>query len=201
MPRSSRILLPCVSMQRIETSLAGVYELRPDVFEDARGFFMETYHQEKFKSLGITDRFVQDNHSRSSKGTLRGLHYQLHRAQAKLCRVVEGEALDVAADIRFGSPTFGKWASVKLSAQSHNLIYIPAGFAHGFLALTDTVQFLYKCSEFYDRDDEHGILWNDPALNIAWGLAAPLVSEKDARFPKLSDVPRERLPHFRRHRP
>ena len=197
MPGSSRILLPCVNMERIETSLAGVYELRPDVFEDARGFFMETYHWEKFKALGITDNFVQDNHSRSSKGTLRGLHYQLHHAQAKLCRVVEGEALDVAVDICVGSPTFGKWASVKLSAQSHNLIYVPPGFAHGFLALTDTVQFLYKCSDFYDRDDEHGIVWNDPDLNIAWGIAAPLVSEKDAKFRKLSEVPRELLPRFR----
>lgn len=184
-------------MQRVETSLPGVYELRPDVFEDARGFFMETYHQGKFKALGITDDFVQDNHSQSSKGTLRGLHYQLHHAQAKLCRVVEGEALDVAVDIRVGSPMFGKWASVKLSAQSHNLIYVPPGFAHGFLALTDTVQFLYKCSDFYDRDDEHGIVWNDPDLNIVWGIDAPLVSEKDARFPKISGVPRELLPHFR----
>ena len=183
-------------MERIETSLAGVCELRPSVFEDARGFFMETYHQERFKALGITDNFIQDNHSRSSKGTLRGLHYQLHRAQAKLCRVVGGEALDVSVDIRLGSPTFGKWAGVKLSARSHNLIYIPAGFAHGFLALTDAVQFLYKCSDFYDRQDEHGILWNDPALNIAWGIAAPLVSEKDAKFPKLADVARELLPRF-----
>lgn len=184
-------------MEQIETSLAGVYELRPAVFEDARGFFMETYHQEKFRALGISDNFVQDNHSQSSKGTLRGLHYQLHQAQAKLCRVVEGEALDVAVDIRLGSPTFGKWASVKLSARSHNLIYIPAGFAHGFLALTDSVQFLYKCSDFYDRNDERGILWSDPALNIAWGIAAPLVSEKDAEFAKLADVPRELLPRFR----
>jgi dTDP-4-dehydrorhamnose 3,5-epimerase len=183
-------------MQRVETSLPGVFELHPAVFEDPRGFFFETYHQERFKSLGITDNFIQDNHSRSSKGALRGLHYQLHHAQAKLCRVVEGQALDVAVDIRLGSPTFSKWAGVVLSAQSHNLIYVPSGFAHGFLALTDPVQFLYKCSDFYVRDDEHGILWNDPALNIAWGLAAPLVSEKDAKLPKLADVPRELLPRF-----
>ena len=141
-------------MQRIETSLPGVCELRPAVLEDARGFFMETYHQQRFKSLGIAGNFVQDNHSRSSKGTLRGLHYQLHHPQAKLCRVVEGEALDVAVDIRLGSPTFGKWAAVTLSARTHNLIYVPGGFAHGFLALTDFVQFLYKCSDFYVRDDE-----------------------------------------------
>lgn len=183
-------------MQRIETTLPGVIELRPTVLEDSRGFFMETYHQERFRSLGITDNFVQDNHSRSTKGTLRGLHYQLHHPQAKLCRVVEGEALDVALDIRLGSPTFGQWTGAHLSAQSRNLIYIPTGFAHGFLALTDTVQFLYKCSDFYVRDDERGILWNDPALNISWGINAPLVSEKDSKLPRLSDVPRDLLPRF-----
>lgn len=183
-------------MQRIETALAGVCELRPAVLEDARGFFLETYHRERFRSLGITDDFVQDNHSRSSGGTLRGLHYQLRLGQAKLCRVVEGEALDVAVDIRQGSPTFGKWASVVLSAHAHNMIYIPVGFAHGFLALTPSVQFLYKCSDFYDRPDEHGILWNDPGLNIDWGIATPLVSEKDAKLPALADVPRDLLPRF-----
>jgi dTDP-4-dehydrorhamnose 3,5-epimerase len=183
-------------MQRLETSLPGVYELRPTVFQDARGFFMETYHQARFKSLGIADNFVQDNHSRSSKGTLRGLHYQLRHAQAKLCRVVEGEALDVAVDIRLGSPTFGRWTSVILSAKAPNLIYIPAGFAHGFLALTDSMQFLYKCSDFYEREDEHGILWNDPDVNISWGIDAPLVSEKDAKLPKLADVSRALLPRF-----
>lgn len=183
-------------MQRIETPLPGVYELRPSVLQDARGFFMETYHRERFQSFGISDEFVQDNHSRSAKGSLRGLHYQLHRAQAKLCRVVEGEALDVAVDIRVGSPTFGKWAGVVLSAETHNMIYMPAGFAHGFLALTDSVQFLYKCSDFYDRADEHGVLWNDPALKIEWGVAAPLVSEKDSKLPALADVPRDLLPRY-----
>src|SRR5215470_272788 len=146
-------------MRRVETSLPGVFELRPTVFEDTRGFFMETYHLEKFTALGITDHFVQDNHSRSVKGTLRGLHYQLRHPQAKLCRVVEGEALDVAVDIRMGSPTFGKWTSVLLSAKEQNQIFVPVGFAHGFLALTDTVQFLYKCSDFYDPRDERGIFW------------------------------------------
>lgn len=183
-------------MQRIETSIPGVLELRPAVFQDARGFFIETYHRECFKTLGITDEFVQDNHSRSIKNTLRGFHYQLHHAQAKLCRVVEGQARDIAVDIRVGSPTFGKWAAITLSAETHNMIYIPPGFAHGFLALTDSVQFLYKCSDFYDRADEHGILWNDPALKIDWGIAAPLVSEKDANLPALADVPRHLLPRF-----
>lgn len=183
-------------MQRIETSIPGVVELRPTVFQDARGFFIETYHRERFKAIGISDEFVQDNHSRSIKGTLRGLHYQLHRPQAKLCRVVEGQALDVAVDIRGGSPTFGQSVSVTLCAEAHNMIYIPAGFAHGFLALTEPVQFLYKCSDFYDRADEHGVLWNDPGLKIAWGIGSPLISEKDARLPALADVPRELLPRF-----
>ena len=183
-------------MQRIETSLPGVCEFRPVVFEDARGFFMETYHFEKFRALGVADSFVQDNHSRSAKGTLRGLHYQLNHAQAKLCRLVEGEALDVAVDIRLGSPTFGKWTSVKLSAKTHNLIYLPPGFAHGFLALTDSVQFLYKCSDFYHPNDEHGVIWNDPDINISWGIDSPTVSDKDAKFPRLSEVPRELLPRY-----
>jgi dTDP-4-dehydrorhamnose 3,5-epimerase len=183
-------------MEKIPTALPGVVELRPKVFRDPRGFFMETYHREKFASLGITDDFVQDNHSRSARGTLRGLHYQLPHAQAKLCRVVEGEVLDIAVDIRVGSPHFGKWASVILSANEGNMIYVPAGFAHGFLTLTDSAQFLYKCSDGYAPKDEHGIIWNDPDLNIQWGIDNPLVSEKDARYTKLSEMPREFLPRY-----
>jgi dTDP-4-dehydrorhamnose 3,5-epimerase len=183
-------------MQRIETSLPGVFELRPKVIRDGRGFFMETFHRDRFAALGIHDSFVQDNHSRSGKGTLRGLHYQLHYAQAKLCRVVEGEALDVALDIRLGSPHFGKWTSVLLSAEEHNQVYVPAGFAHGFIALSDSVQFLYKCSDFYDPKDEYGILWSDPAINISWGNSSPLVSEKDTKNRKLADIPHEFLPRY-----
>jgi dTDP-4-dehydrorhamnose 3,5-epimerase len=181
-------------MQRIETSLPGVYELRPVVHRDSRGSFLETYHHAKFVDLGINDTFLQDNHSTSSCGSLRGLHYQLLHAQAKLCRVIEGEALDVAVDIRVGSPTFGKWTSVLLSAKQQNLIYIPAGFAHGFLAITETVQFLYKCSDYYAPSDEYGILWNDPALGIEWGARSPVLSPKDANNPKLADIRRELLP-------
>jgi dTDP-4-dehydrorhamnose 3,5-epimerase len=183
-------------LQRIETSLPGVWELRPKILRDARGFFMETYHLKQFAELGITDSFVQDNHSVSREGTIRGLHYQLRRPQAKICRVVEGEALDVAVDIRVGSPHFGKWSSARLSASLQNQIYIPAGFAHGFLALTGNVQFLYKCSDYYDAADEYGILWSDPNIRIDWGIANPLVSEKDAKFPALADAPRELLPRF-----
>ena len=186
-------------MQKIATSLPEVWELRPHIFRDARGFFIESYNRARFAAAGITDVFVQDNHSCSVKGTLRGLHYQLHHAQSKLCRVVEGEALDVAVDIRAGSPTFGKWASVVLSAAAQNQIYIPRGFAHGFLVLTERVQFLYKCSDFYDAADEHTILWSDPQIGIAWDIAAPLVSERDARALTLAELPRELLPVCQRH--
>src|SRR5579859_1741516 len=183
-------------MKRIETSLPGVFELRPVVHRDSRGAFLETYHCTRFLELGIKDTFVQDNHSISSRGTLRGLHYQLLHAQAKLCRVIEGEALDVAVDIRLGSPHFGKWASVLLSAKEQNQIYVPAGFAHGFLAVTDTVQFLYKCSEFYNPRDERGIAWNDPDLRIRWGATAPIISARDEHYLPLSQVPREFLPRY-----
>lgn len=183
-------------MLRIETSLPGVIELRPVVHGDARGFFLETYHQAKYVSLGIPHTFVQDNHSRSAKGTLRGLHYQLKQPQAKLCRVIEGEALDVAVDIRLGSPHFGRWTSVLLSAAHQNQIYVPQGFAHGFLALTDNVQFLYKCSDYYAPEDEHGILWDDPALNITWGITKPVLSAKDAQNTRLAEIPEKFLPRY-----
>ena len=183
-------------MQKVDMSLPGVFELRPKIFGDARGFFVETYHRTKFADLGITDTFVQDNHSCSVKGTLRGLHYQLQHPQAKLCRVVEGEAFDVVVDIRVGSPQFGKWTSVILSATTQNQLYVPAGFAHGFLALTNSVQFLYKCSDFYDPGDERGILWNDSDLNINWGITAPMISEKDSKNPRLGEVRPHYLPGY-----
>jgi dTDP-4-dehydrorhamnose 3,5-epimerase len=185
-----------VPVDKLETSLPFVWELRPRVIYDVRGFFMETYQQAAFAELGIMDTFVQDNHSQSTKGTLRGLHYQLHHPQAKLCRTVEGEVLDVAVDIRLGSPYFGKWTSVLLSAKTHNQVYIPPGFAHGYVALTESVQFLYKCSDFYEAADEHGIVWNDPDLGIAWSVQDPLVSRKDAKHPILSAIPPELLPKY-----
>lgn len=184
-------------MQKVLTSLPGVWELRPAVFGDARGYFLETYHRAKFEAFGITETFIQDNQSCSSKDTLRGLHYQLHRPQAKLCRVVAGEVLDVTVDVRVGSPHFGKWTGIVLSAKAQNQVYIPVGFAHGYLALTETVQFLYKCSDFYDPTDEYGIMWNDPAVAIAWGVSNPRVSDKDSKYTTLAVVPREHLPQYR----
>jgi dTDP-4-dehydrorhamnose 3,5-epimerase len=183
-------------MQRIETSLPGVYELRPVVHRDSRGSFLEIYHHAKFTDLGIKDIFLQDNHSISYRGTLRGLHYQLRHPQAKLCRVVQGEALDVVVDIRVGSPHFGKWTSVHLCAEKQNQIYVPAGCAHGFLAVTETVQFLYKCTAYYDPSDEHGLLWNDPVLAIDWGNLTPVLSQRDANNPKVTDVQQHSLPRY-----
>lgn len=185
-----------IGFKRSETGLPGVCVIQPAVFKDDRGFFLETYQQTKFAQIGIPDTFVQDNHSRSVQGVLRGLHYQLKHPQSKLCRVVEGKVLDVAVDIRLGSPRFGQWTSVVLSAEDQNQIYIPGGFAHGFVVLSETAQFLYKCGDFYDASDDHGVLWNDPELNIAWGITDPLVSTKDKQNLPLSSIPPESLPKY-----
>jgi len=182
--------------ERIETEIPGVVILKPRVFRDARGFFAETYHAGKFADLGINVNFVQDNHSCSSRGTLRGLHYQLRHPQAKLCRVVRGEVFDVAVDIRQGSPTFGKWVGAVLSAEEMNQIFVPAGFAHGFVVLSESAEFLYKCSDFYDPKSEGGVAWNDPDLAIAWGVLTPLVSAKDSGFSALRLIRPENLPRF-----
>lgn len=182
--------------ERLETAIAGVAIIRPRVVCDKRGFFLETYHAAKFAELGIRDTFVQDNHSCSRRGTLRGLHYQLHHAQAKLCRVVRGAVLDVAVDIRRGSPTFGRWTSAVLSAENKHQVYIPRGFAHGFLVLSQEAEFLYKCSDFYDSASEYGVCWQDPQLGIQWGITEPVISEKDSRYPTLAEIPRELLPIY-----
>jgi dTDP-4-dehydrorhamnose 3,5-epimerase len=180
----------------METRLAGVRIVRPVVFEDARGFFLESYNQDKFAELGIMDHFVQDNHSRSIKGVLRGLHYQLRHPQAKLCRVIEGKVMDVVVDIQQGSPHFGNWISVELSAENRHQLFVPKGFAHGFLVLSEVAQFLYKCSDFYDSTDEAGVVWNDPDLNITWGIDDPVLSAKDREYKRLKEIPLERLPRY-----
>jgi dTDP-4-dehydrorhamnose 3,5-epimerase len=183
-------------LQRVETSLPGVVLLDPKVNSDPRGFFLESYHHRHFEELGIGDNFVQDNHSKSSKNTLRGLHYQLQHAQSKLCRVVRGEVLDVAVDIRFGSPHFGKWTSATLSEENKRQIYIPAGFAHGFMVLSETAEFLYKCSDYYHPEDEFGVIWSDPWIGIDWKISSPLLSRKDEALPPLEAIPPERLPKY-----
>jgi dTDP-4-dehydrorhamnose 3,5-epimerase len=151
-------------MKKIDTCLPGVFLFEPQVFGDSRGFFMETYSARKFAEFGIETNFVQDNHSRSSKGVLRGLHYQLENPQSKLCRVISGSVFDVAVDIRLDSPTFGKWVGAVLSAENKRQIFVPQGFAHGFLTLEDGTEFLYKCDNFYTPGDEYGIRWNDEAI-------------------------------------
>ena len=184
-------------MKRIDTSIPGVFLIEPSVFEDSRGFFFESYHETKFAELGIKDHFVQDNHARSVKNTLRGLHYQIKYPQSKLCRVIVGEVLDVAVDIRLGSATFGRWESALLSAENRRQIYVPAGFAHGYVVMSETAEFLYNCGDFYHPEYERGVLWNDPELGIKWGIETPILSDKDRRNPTLSAVNREELPECR----
>lgn len=183
-------------MKKIETAIAGLIILEPTVFQDERGFFFESYHQAKFSQLGISDDFVQDNHAKSVKGTLRGLHYQSKRPQAKLCRVVTGEVLDVAVDIRRGSPWFGTFVSTILSAENRRQIYIPEGFAHGYLVLSETAEFLYKCSNFYDAESERGVLWNDPEIGIEWNVETPRLSAKDEKHLPLSKIDVNDLPVY-----
>ena len=157
---------------------------------------METYRQNTLAAAGIRDSFVQDNHSRSSRGVLRGLHYQLNHPQAKLCRVVRGQVLDIAVDVRVGSPHFGKWVSVLLSEENHAQIYIPRGFAHGFTVLSETADFLYKCSDYFDGPDDRGVLWNDPAIGIDWQTPSPILSDKDRKYLPLSQIAADQLPRY-----
>ena len=182
-------------MRVTDAGLPGVLLIEPDVHRDPRGFFLETYHADKFRALGITVAFVQDNHSRSSQGTLRGLHLQTARPQAKLIRVIEGEIFDVAVDVRRGSPTFGKWVGVTLTAENFKQCYIPPGFAHGFCVTSAVAQVEYKCTDLYDPASEIGIAWNDPALGITWPLQAPILSARDRQHGPLHDVT-DRLPTF-----
>ena len=177
-------------MNIIETALPGVLIIEARVFGDARGFFMETWNAKDFAEAGIDPAFVQDNHSRSQKGVLRGLHFQKPGPQGKLVRVTHGAVFDVAVDLRAYSPTFGKWVGVELSAANKRMFWVPEGFAHGFLTLEDDTDFLYKCTAPYAPQSEHTLAWDDPAVGIAWpdiGMA-PLVSEKDARGTSLADA-------------
>jgi dTDP-4-dehydrorhamnose 3,5-epimerase len=183
-------------LEIVETSLPGVLLIKPRIFQDPRGFFMETYRADRLAGAGVRESFVQDNHSRSARGVLRGLHYQLRHPQAKLCRVSQGEILDIAVDIRVGSPHFGQWVSAVLSAENCHGLYIPQGFAHGFAVRSETADFLYKCSDYYDAADDCGVLWNDPALAIDWDTPAPILSAKDLRHLPLAQIPRDRLPVY-----
>lgn len=175
-------------MTFINTEIEGAYIIEPKVFGDKRGYFMETYNENEFKANGLNYTFVQDNQSKSKKGVLRGLHFQKTYPQAKLVRVLEGEVLDVAVDLRKGSKTYGKWVGVVLSEENKKMFMIPRGFAHGFVVLSETATFSYKCDEFYHPEDEGGIAWNDPDIAINWQYEGePLLSEKDKKHPTLKE--------------
>jgi len=178
----------------IETSLPGCRIIEPAVFGDERGFFMETWNAARYGELGLPDRFVQSNVSSSAKGVLRGLHYQWPNPQGKLVTVLEGEVYDVAVDIRRGSPQFGQWTAVLLSAQNKRQFWIPEGFAHGFAVLSERALFSYMCTRVYDKAADAGVRWDDPAIGIDWPVANPSLSEKDAGAPLLAQVAQERLP-------
>lgn len=176
-------------MQIAETALPGVLLIEPRVFGDARGFFLESWNRATFAAAGLEMDFVQDNHSRSAKGVLRGLHYQLSNPQGKLVRVTQGAVFDVAVDIRRSSPHFGQWVGYELSAENHRMLWVPPGFAHGFLVLSETADFLYKCTSLYDPPSDRSLAWNDPEIAIAWPLSsAPALSAKDAAAPTLAQA-------------
>lgn len=169
--------------------IPGLVLIKPQVFDDGRGFFLELYKHSDFATAGIQEHLVQDNYSKSAKGVLRGLHYQKNpKAQGKLVTCIKGKIFDVAVDIRAGSPHYGKWAGVELSAENKHLLYVPAGFAHGFQVVSDTAEVLYKCTEEYSPANDRGIIWNDPDLGIAWPLNDPLLSGKDKMHPFLKDA-------------
>jgi dTDP-4-dehydrorhamnose 3,5-epimerase len=186
-----------MTLKFTEQSLPGVILIEPKVFEDSRGFFMETYHMGKYGEGGLDKSFVQDNLSHSRRHTLRGLHYQLKHPQCKLVYVITGEILDIAVDIRRGSPTFGQWTGTLLSEKNKHQLFVPKGFAHGFCVLSETADVMYKCTDLYAPGDEYGILWSDPTIDVLWPVDNPILSEKDARNPVLKDVPETLLPAYR----
>lgn len=174
--------------------IPGLVIIEPTVYEDTRGFFMETYSRERYAEAGLPTQFVQDNLSLSMRGILRGLHFQHPHDQGKLCCVIEGEVFDVAVDVRTGSPSFGQWEGVRLSSKNMLQLYIPPGFAHGFCVLSDRALFSYKCSEYYSSENEIGLAWNDEDIGIEWPIDDPCLSHKDSCNPRLRDLPSDRLP-------
>jgi dTDP-4-dehydrorhamnose 3,5-epimerase len=178
------------------TAIPGVLLVTPKVFPDARGFFLETFSERRYREAGITARFVQDNYSHSVRNTVRGLHYQLRQPQAKLVSVIWGTIYDVAVDIRAGSPTFGKWVGQILSDENRAQLFIPEGFAHGFSVLSERADVMYKCSDYYAPGDDRGILWSDPAIAVDWHVREPIVSDKDRRYAPLAAVPPRDLPVY-----
>lgn len=178
------------------TSIPGLVVIEPVVHGDERGFFMEAYSRSRYAEAGIPMEFVQDNISLSERGILRGLHLQHPHDQGKLCSVLQGEVFDVAVDVRVGSPTFGRWEGLLLSADNKKQFYVPPGFAHGFCVLSDRALFSYKCTDFYSAKDELGVCWNDPDIGIDWPVQSPRLSSKDQRNPRLADIPESELPRY-----
>ena len=188
-------------MNIITTNLPGVIVIEPKVYVDKRGFFLETFREDVLLQAGINAHFVQDNHTRSSQGVLRGLHYQMTQTQGKLVRVAAGSVFDVVVDVRSSSPTFGQWYGTELNEDNINMIYVPPGFAHGFVVLSETADFIYKCTDYYHPESEQGIAWDDPDLNIDWSIAEIAekisLSDKDKQNVKLKDQPAEKLPAYK----
>jgi dTDP-4-dehydrorhamnose 3,5-epimerase len=175
-------------MKVTHTPISEVIVFEPQVFKDSRGYFLETYQEQKYREAGVPKSFVQDNQSYSIGNVLRGLHFQMHHPQGKLVRVTQGSVFDVAVDLRISSSTFGKWHGEILSAENRKQMYIPENFAHGFCVLSDYAEFLYKCTDFYVPGDEVGLIWNDPQINVQWPIEQPILSDKDAKLPSLADV-------------
>ena len=188
-------------MNIITTNLPGVIVIEPKVYVDKRGFFLETFREDVLLQAGINAHFVQDNHTRSSQGVLRGLHYQMTQTQGKLVRVAAGSVFDVVVDVRSGSPTFVQWYGTELNEDNIKMIYVPPGFAHGFVVLSETADFIYKCTDYYHPESEQGIVWDDPDLNIDWSIAEIAekisLSDKDKQNVKLKDQPAEKLPAYK----
>ena len=188
-------------MNIITTNLPGVIVIEPKVYSDKRGFFLETFREDVLLQAGINAHFVQDNHTRSSQGVLRGLHYQMTQTQGKLVRVAAGSVFDVVVDVRSSSPTFGQWYGTELNEDNIKMIYVPPGFAHGFVVLSETADFIYKCTDYYHPESEQGIAWDDPDLNIDWSIAEIAekisLSDKDKQNVKLKDQPAEKLPAYK----
>jgi len=181
-------------LKTVATDIEGLLVIEPDVYPDERGFFTETYQARRYAEAGIHCEFVQDNLSFSTRGTLRGLHFQINRAQAKLVYVITGEIFDVAVDLRPGSPTYGKWAGITLTQENRRQLFIPEGFAHGFCVESETAYFAYKCSDFYTPEDEGGVLWSDPEIDIPWPADDPIISPQDLGLPTLAALTPDKLP-------
>ena len=184
-----------MTLQVSQTGIAGLLLVEPKIFRDERGFFLESYRAERYREAGIADDFVQDNHSRSVKGVLRGLHYTVKRPQAQIVTVMRGKIFDVAVDLRKSSTTFGRWFGAELSDEGPRQLYMARGFAHGFLVLSDVADLHYKVDRIYDQADEGGLFWNDPDVGVRWPVQTPAVSDRDAAYPRLRDLDAERLPH------